>query len=633
MGISVIGGATGGGGGTVKERAFLTSGTWTVPDGVESVEATVVGAAGGNNGGLGSGAGGYWKGIVPTTPGATMPVTVAAGASGANVGGYSEFGPIRAMGSSPAQSSSGTTGAVMQVAATAEPLGGGIVAIGSVSEVASSTDYDVNRMPVTAGAYTIWVDEQYQTNTSRYTKLWDGPNSRFINIQLSNADMGPYMYGGRLFYFEQTAPNHLFFFNGYGASYDTWGVISIADINATPDGGTLTMSGATASGFYLPETSQQPNYPISFREVGGKLWLFYRDNVDGVWYSNDITVSNNWNQITNTDLGTSTSYYPFALEVDDAGNWWILSAAHWSTTATYYMSVSYDNGATWSANSATTNAPGIGDYNYYYPNYHPQHQFRYLNSRTDGTNTYQRFLVPTGYAQNTNNYFFHKVNVIEWYYNTASPGTPTHYQIQGSFINNVAGLGTSSDNIQTNGYRQWARTDIVDGRVLLSMTHHEIGAIVDITDALPAAGATFSAVSTSLMTVKLFIDDDNSGQLYQSGTYPDPVNNYVYHAAYTSNTNVKVSAVYGFSKPAITGMFNSNAPATSGAGGPGVSSSTTSYGNYGNPGPPAADGFAGGSSYAMPASSINRLPGWGLPPAASASDVSANGIVVLRWSE
>ena len=631
MGISVIGGATGGGG-TVKERAFLTSGTWTVPDGVESVEATVVGAAGGNTGGLGSGAGGYWKGVVPTTPGATMPVTVAAGASGANVGGYSEFGPIRAMGSPPASGNNGTTGAVMQVAATAEPLGGGILSVGAVSEVASSTEYDTNRMPVTAGAYTIWVSSSYQSNTSRFTKLWDGPNSRFINLQLDNLDLGPYMFGNRFFYFEQTAPNHLFFLNGYGAAYDSWGVISIADINATPDGGTLVMYGATASGFYLPEISQQPNYPISFREVDGKLWLFYRDNIDGIWYSSDITVSNNWNQITNTDLGTSTTYYPFALEVDDAGAWWVLSATHWNTTDTYYMSVSYDNGATWSANNATTNDPGIGDYNYYYPNYHPQHQFRYLNSRTDGTNTYQRFLVYTGYATNTYNYFFHKVNVIEWSYNTASPGTPTHSQIQGSYINGVAGLGTSSDNLSNNGYRQYARTDIVNGRVLLSMTHHEIGATVDITDALPAAGATYSAVSTSLMTVKLFIDDDNSGQLYQSATYPDPVNNYVYHSAYANNTNIKISAVYSFSKPAITGAMNSNVPATSGAGGPGVSGTSTTYG-YGYPGPPAADGFAGGSNYAMPSSYINRLPGWGLPPSASTSEVSANGIVVLRWSE
>lgn len=80
------------------------SGTWTVPDGVSSVEVLVVGGGGGSDGWSGgSGAGGmYYTGSYGVTPGAGMTVTVGAGGAAisgdlgggvlGNGGGLSQFG-------------------------------------------------------------------------------------------------------------------------------------------------------------------------------------------------------------------------------------------------------------------------------------------------------------------------------------------------------------------------------------------------------------------------------------------------------------------------------------------------------------------------------------------------------------
>lgn len=105
-----VGGATSSAGGS---QLFVASGTFTVPSGVSSVQATIIGGGGGGGPVGAGGPGGQWFGKISVTPGASMPVTVGAGGTGANTGtagGASSFGGKTASGGGGG-TSTGTAGA------------------------------------------------------------------------------------------------------------------------------------------------------------------------------------------------------------------------------------------------------------------------------------------------------------------------------------------------------------------------------------------------------------------------------------------------------------------------------------------------------------------------------------------
>lgn len=86
--------------GVSSMQVFQSSGTFTVPQGVNRivVEAWGGGGAGGGNYGLysggGGGGGGFGKGVFSVAPGATFPVTVGSGGDNGSPGGSSSFGAL-----------------------------------------------------------------------------------------------------------------------------------------------------------------------------------------------------------------------------------------------------------------------------------------------------------------------------------------------------------------------------------------------------------------------------------------------------------------------------------------------------------------------------------------------------------
>src|SRR5690606_30344361 len=68
-----------------QEATFTTSGTWTVPTGVTTIEVAVTGAGGNGaiNGSGGGGGGGYASGTYTVTPGSVLIISV--GTAGSSV--------------------------------------------------------------------------------------------------------------------------------------------------------------------------------------------------------------------------------------------------------------------------------------------------------------------------------------------------------------------------------------------------------------------------------------------------------------------------------------------------------------------------------------------------------------------
>lgn len=92
--------------GSTTVISFTSSGTWTVPAGVNAVEYLVV--AGGGGGAIaGGGAGGMRTGTLAVTPGSSLTVTVGAGGAARANGSNSVFGSITSIGGG-AGSDSGT---------------------------------------------------------------------------------------------------------------------------------------------------------------------------------------------------------------------------------------------------------------------------------------------------------------------------------------------------------------------------------------------------------------------------------------------------------------------------------------------------------------------------------------------
>jgi hypothetical protein len=90
-----------GGGSMIKKiQEFTSSGSWTCPDGVYSVEALCVGGGGGGSSGYSGGGGAVVRRRIPVVPGTTYTLTIGAGGSAGSsstaggAGGTSSFGAL-----------------------------------------------------------------------------------------------------------------------------------------------------------------------------------------------------------------------------------------------------------------------------------------------------------------------------------------------------------------------------------------------------------------------------------------------------------------------------------------------------------------------------------------------------------
>lgn len=92
MAVSSFGAAAGGL--QPYEQIFTSSGTWTRPTGVKTVEVTCIGGTRGNGSYYPTAASGYFKGILDVSSLSTVAVTVGAPGDTVNAGGTSSFGNL-----------------------------------------------------------------------------------------------------------------------------------------------------------------------------------------------------------------------------------------------------------------------------------------------------------------------------------------------------------------------------------------------------------------------------------------------------------------------------------------------------------------------------------------------------------
>ncbi len=140
--------------GAVMSQIFTSSGTFTVPSGINRIYVRLWGAGGGGGGaaidsgyansGAGGGGGGYTEGWLSVSPQQTLTVTVGTGgAAGANsttgVGGNGGNGSSASVGSYSAPGGSGGTGAAYTTVSGTVPGGaGGSAGNGTISQTGSA---------------------------------------------------------------------------------------------------------------------------------------------------------------------------------------------------------------------------------------------------------------------------------------------------------------------------------------------------------------------------------------------------------------------------------------------------------------------------------------------------------------
>jgi len=193
MGISVIGGATGAGGGTEEYQLFTSSGNFTVPDGVTKVTVDCIGGSGGGA----AAPGGYKRKQITVTPGEVIPVTIGAGATTFNeAGGTSSFGDFQMAGSA---GTSGNTTYGNTSGTELDLTEFGFVNVtfdGSGPNTSNTVPATLDTIPETGEVFTTW-RHGYADNQVYFWKKRNGALTNRLVTMGQNETIGYYGYDAR----------------------------------------------------------------------------------------------------------------------------------------------------------------------------------------------------------------------------------------------------------------------------------------------------------------------------------------------------------------------------------------------------------------------------------------------------
>lgn len=307
------------------EQRFTTSGTWTKPAGVKTCDITVVGGAGG---GLAAGAC-VVKRNVDVSAVATVPITVGAGGTTYSVsGGTSSFGTYAAAAGSTGVANGSTGTSTPQELDTTAFGPAGMVNLGSLG--ASWSNWGSSRVVVS-----------FEDTGRIFAFGRDGSSTTFINT-FNSSGVNATLNWPSAQNSNQTM-NNVAYRNGvYVVSGDVNGTLYYVNSNFT--------SGATLTAVSVSGTS-----PIEGRITANANYFFAVSQDLKVWRSADGA---SWTQAGTVSGLSANTLANKGIVCDSSGR---LIVADYAS----YVSISSDNGATWTYTGQRVNTNWSSSYSSY----------------------------------------------------------------------------------------------------------------------------------------------------------------------------------------------------------------------------------------------------------------------------